>query len=182
MLRILCLGNELLADDAFGPVVAEGLRRAFPHLDVVFTTDSGLDLLEYLTETDLLVVVDTIQTGKVPTGTLYVAGISDIKTPLGPSPHYIGLLEALQVAKELLLKVPDDVIILAVEAADCLTLGGTMHVAVQAAVGLAIDLVREISMEWKPASVRLDKDSGGGLMRAIMAVTARWGSERFVVI
>lgn len=106
MLRILCLGNELLADDAFGPVVAEGLRRAFPHLDVVFTTDSGLDLLEYLTETDLLVVVDTIQTGKVPTGTLYVAGISDIKTPLGPSPHYIGLLEALQVAKELLLKVP----------------------------------------------------------------------------
>jgi len=33
----------------------------------------------------------------------------------GPSPHYVGLLETLQLAKELLLNVPKGVIILAIE-------------------------------------------------------------------
>ena len=48
MTRILCLGNELLADDAFGLVAAEELRRRFPQMDVVFTTDSGFHLLDNL--------------------------------------------------------------------------------------------------------------------------------------
>src|SRR5208283_5509171 len=47
-IRILCLGNELLADDAFGSAVAEELRRRFPTMDVVFTTDSGFHLLDNL--------------------------------------------------------------------------------------------------------------------------------------
>ena len=86
------------------------------------------------------------------------------------------------MAKELLLNVPKDVIILAVEAADCLTLGGKMHDAVKSAVGLVVDLVAEIAQNWKPAGAHQDKDSGDGLRRAIAAVSARWGSERLVVI
>ncbi len=182
VIRILCLGNELLADDAFGLVVAEELRRRFPQLDVVFTTDSGFHLLDNLLEANLICVIDCIQTGNVPPGTLYVLRSSDMKSSYGPSPHYVGLLETLQLAKELLLNVPKDVIILAVEAADCLTLGGKMHDAVKSAVGLVVDLVAEIAQNWKPADVRHDKDSGDGLRRAIAAVSARWGSERLVVI
>src|SRR5271167_4108673 len=87
MFRILCLGNELLADDAFGLAAAEELRRRFPQMDVVFTTDSGFHLLDYLAEIELLVVVDSIQTGRVSPGTLYVLRSSDIKSPSGPSPH-----------------------------------------------------------------------------------------------
>ena len=180
--RILCLGNELLADDAFGLVAAEELRRRFPQMDVVFTTDSGFHLIDYLAEIQLLVVVDSIQTGNVPPGTLYVLRSSDMKSTFGPSPHYVGLLETLQLAKELLLNVPKDVIILAVEAADCLTLGGKMHDAVKSAVGLVADLVAEIAQNWKPADAHHDQDSGDGLRRAIATVSARWGSERLVVI
>jgi hydrogenase maturation protease len=182
MLRILCLGNDLLADDAFGLVVAEELRRRFPQLDVVSTTDSGLHLLDYLTGIQQLVVIDSIQTGKVRPGSLYLLQGSDMKSPSGPAPHYIGLFETLQLAKELLLKVPEEVIILAVEAADCLTLGGKMHADVQAAVELAVDFVGAIAFEWMPADARLDRVSGDGFARAIATVTARWGSERFVVI
>lgn len=181
MLCILCLGNELLADDAFGLVAAEELRRRFPQLDVVFTTDSGFHLIDYLAEIELLVVVDSIQTGNVSPGTLYVLRSSDMKSAYGPSPHYVGLLETLQLARELLLNVPKDVIILAVEAADCLTLGGKMHDAVKSTVGLVVDLVAEITQNWKPAEAH-DKVSGDGLKRAIATVSARWGSERLVVI
>ncbi len=79
---------------------------------------------------------------------------SDMKSTYGPSPHYVGLLETLQLAKELLLNVPKDVIILAVEAADCLTLGGKMNEAVRSAVGLVADLVAEIAQNWKPAEAQ----------------------------
>jgi hydrogenase maturation protease len=182
MLRILCLGNELLADDALGLVVAEELRRRFPQMDVVFTTDSGFHLIDYLAEIELLVVVDSIQTGNVPPGTLYVVRSSDMRSVYGPSPHYVGLLETLQLAKELLLNVPKDVIILAVEAADCLTLGGKMNDGVKSAVGLVADLVAEIAHNWKPAGALPGEDSADGLRRAIMTVSARWGSERLVVI
>lgn len=182
MLRILCLGNELLADDAFGFAAAERIKRSFPQIDVVATSDSGFHLIDYLTEISLLVVVDSIQTGNVPPGTLYVLRSSDMKSVYGPSPHYIGLLETLQLARELLLNVPKDVIILAVEAADCLTLGGAMHDAVKSAVELVTDLVAEIVHNGMLAGTHHDEDSGDGFSRAIATVTARWGAKRLVVI
>ena len=181
-IQVLCLGNELLTDDAFGSVAAEELRRRFPQMDVVFTTDSGFHLIDYLCAIDLLVVVDSIQTQSVPPGTLYVMRTSDMKSAFGPSPHYVGLLETLQLARELQQNVPKDVIILAVEAADCLTLGGKMHDAVKSAVRLVADLVMEITHEWNPAGVRHDELPGDGLARAIAVVSARWGSDRLVVI
>ena len=180
--RILCLGNELLADDAFGFAAAGELRRRFPQMDVVFTTDSGFHLLDNLLQAKFILVVDCIQTGSVPPGTLYVVRSSDLKSPSGPSPHYVGLLETLQLAKELLFKVPEDIIILAVEAADCLTLGGEMHESVKSAVGLVADLVAEIANDRESAGAHHDIGSGDGLRRAIATVSAQWGSERLVVI
>jgi len=179
--RVLCLGNELLADDAFGFVAAEELRRRFPQLDVVSTTDSGFHLIDYLDDIQLLIVVDSIQTGSVSPGSVYVLRSSDIKSPSGPSPHYVGLFETLQLAKELLHNVPKDVIILAVEAADCLTLGGEMHEAVKSAVGLVADLIGEITQDGKARGDNSDKMLGDKLSDAVKAVTASWGSDRVVV-
>ena len=182
MIRVLCLGNELLADDAFGLVVAEELRGRFPQMDVGFTSDSGFHLLDYLTDIDLLVVVDGIQTGNVPPGILFVLRSSDMKSVYGPSPGYVVLLETLQLAQELLLNVPKDVFILAVEAADCLTLGGAMHDTVKSTVGLVTDLVAEISHNREPAKAHHVQDSGDGFRRAIATATAHWGAKRLVVI
>jgi hydrogenase maturation protease len=182
MLRVLCLGNEILADDAFGLVAAEELRRRFPQLDVTFTTDSGFHLLDYIVDSPRLLVIDSIKTGHVEPGTLYVLHSSDMKSAFGPAPHYVGLFETLQLAKELLLNVPNDVTIMAVEAADCLTLGGKMHDAVKSAVGLVADLVAELVQDFEPVGAHPDEDSGDGLRRAIAVVSARWGSDRLVVI
>jgi Ni,Fe-hydrogenase maturation factor len=40
-IRILCLGNGLPGDAAFGLAAAEELRRRFPQMDVIFTTKSA---------------------------------------------------------------------------------------------------------------------------------------------
>jgi hydrogenase maturation protease len=179
--RVLCLGNELLADDALGLVAAEELRRRFPRLDVVFTTDSGFHLLDYLSDCTLLVVVDSIQTGQVPGGTLLVFPNADIQSPSGPSPHYVGLFETLQLGRKLVLPVPEEVIILAVEAVDCLTLGGEMHPAVKSAVGLVAELVGEIVQCTKPTATGQAVALADCLQRAFATVSARYAPGRMVL-
>jgi hypothetical protein len=86
------------------------------------------------------------------------------------------------LARELLLNVPQGVIILAAEVTDWLTLGGAMHDAVKSAVDLVADLVAEVMHNEQPADAHHNQDSGDGFGRAIAAVTARWGAKRFVVI
>ena len=66
----------------------------------------------------------------------------DVAGPPGGSPHFIGLFETLALGSALGLRVPAEVTIIAVEAFDCLTLGGPMHPAVAAAIPRVVELVR----------------------------------------
>lgn len=157
-LRVLCLGNELLADDAFGHVVADRLASELPGaLEVVKSSLAGLALLDELTEVSRLVVIDSVQTGKAPPGTLHILREEEIKPVGGPSPHYLGIFETLKLARQLGLPAPEEVIILAVETADCTTLGGPLHPAVLAAVPKVVERVREIAQASVVAAVHLSR-------------------------
>lgn len=157
-LRVLCLGNELLADDAFGHVVADRLvcelsknageespgATARADIEVIKSSLAGLGLLDELTGAPRLIVIDSVQTGNAPPGTLHILHEDDLKTPAGPSPHYFGIFESLGLARRLGLPAPEEVIILAVETADCTTLGGNMHPAVLAAIPNVVQRVAEV--------------------------------------
>jgi len=140
--RVLGLGNELLADDAFGILVAQEIQRLAPgQVEVVCTPESGFSLLDYVLGTPRLLVVDAIQTGRAEPGTLHEFAEGDVASAPGNSPHFVGLFETLALARKLGLPAPCDVRILAVEAADCLTVGGPMHPAVRAAIPEAVRLI-----------------------------------------
>ena len=135
----------MLADDAFGHVVADQLRAVLPSsVEVVFTSASGFDLLDDVLSAERLVVVDTIQTGKSPPGTIHVVNEGDISSAPGESPHYVGLFETLRLGRRLDMPVPREVTIVAVEADDCRTVGGAMTPPVQAAVPKVVALVKEL--------------------------------------
>jgi len=143
--RVLCLGNDLLGDDSLGSMVAAQLRRSVPPgVEVVCTPETGFHLLDYALDTDRLIVVDTVVTGSAPPGTIYEFHDSDLKTVPGGSPHYVGLFEALAVARFLGLPSAHQVFILAVEASDCLTLGEHMHPAVMAAIPVLLERLQGI--------------------------------------
>jgi hydrogenase maturation protease len=143
--RLLGLGNEILADDAFGILAAREIERlALPGLEVVTSAESGLSLLDHVQDVERLIVIDTIQTGRAEPGTIHVVHEQDAAGAPGGSPHFIGLFETLALGRALGLRVPADVTILAVEAADCLTLGGAMHAAVSAALPRAVELVKDL--------------------------------------
>ncbi len=140
-LRVLCLGNDMLADDAFGPVVAAAVQAKFPGVEVVVSPASGFGLLDDLLNTTRLIVVDSVQSGGAPPGTVYCLREEDLQCPVGGSAHYVGLFEMLALARALQLSVPRDVVILAVETADCITVGGAMDPVVQEAVPLVVGQV-----------------------------------------
>jgi hydrogenase maturation protease len=144
-IRVLCLGNELLADDSLGSVVAEDIRQfMLPDVEVVSTPEAGFHLLDYVLNVSCLIVIDTVVTGTAKPGTIYVLHEKDFRTTPGGSPHYIGLQETLSIARALYLSVAETVVVLGVEAADCCTLGGAMHPAVHAAMPALLSKVREM--------------------------------------
>ena len=144
--RVLGVGNEILADDALGLLAARQLAPLFPpdEVEVVESSESGLHLLDYVTGVSRLVVIDTVETGRAAPGTILVVREEDVRTAPGSSAHGTGLFDALALARKLGYPVPADVTILAVEAADCLTLGGPMHPAVAAALPCVVEQARAI--------------------------------------
>lgn len=133
--RVLCLGNDILADDALGLLVADYLREFdFPEIDIVSSAESGFHLLDYVLDVHTLIVIDTVKTGLAPPGTICQLRPDEMQVVTGGSPHYIGLSETLALARRLKLPVAINVIILAVECSDCLTVGGEMSPAVRAAI------------------------------------------------
>src|SRR3989304_3581521 len=143
--RVLCLGNPLLADDAFGAAVAAALPGCVPPEGGGGRSEgTGFGLLDDLLNTGRLIVVDTVQTETAEPGTVYCVREGDLRTAPGPSPHYVGLFEMLALAPPPRLPRPQEGVILAVEAADCITVGGTMHPAVRAAVPVIVGQVASI--------------------------------------
>jgi hydrogenase maturation protease len=142
-LRLLGLGNEILADDAFGILVAREAERRFPgQIEVAHSSAAGYDLMDHLLGTRRLLVVDTIVTGRAQPGAISVF-TADRVQPAAPggSPHFLGLFEVLAVGRKLDLDVPQETIVIAVEASDCITVGGPMHPDVQAAIPAVVEVV-----------------------------------------
>lgn len=141
--RVLGLGNEILGDDAVGILAARQVAECFPpeEVEVVSSSESGLHLLDYLVDVSCLIVIDSVQTGHAAPGTIFVVREEDVRSAAGSTPHGTGLFDTLALARTLGFKVPDEVTILGVETADCLTLGGEMHPAVAAAIPEVVERV-----------------------------------------
>ena len=141
-IRVLGLGNDILGDDALGIRVAREVEARFGHeVEVVASSQSGFHVMDDLLGVSRLLVVDSIQTGSTKPGTVYVLDENSIRPTQGVSSHSLGIFEVLEVARRLSLPVPAECVILAVEAADCTTVGGGMHPDVEAAIPLVVEWV-----------------------------------------
>lgn len=143
---VLCLGNEILSDDGFGPEVARRLQNEDMHdlpADVVFAPLAGFYLLDLLAGRKRVLIVDTIRTGTAEVGTLhhFPAGALTPSHHLTTS-HQISLPTALELGRQLLLEMPDVVDVLAVEAQDIETLSEELTPAVRDALKQTLDFVR----------------------------------------
>lgn len=146
-LLVLCLGNEIVSDDAFGPIVAQELAKETEisrRADVIFAPVAGFSLLDLLSGRKKALIVDIIRTGKAEPGTLhsFPAGTLTPSYHLTTS-HQINLPTALELGRQLGYDMPGDIDILAVEAQDLETLREELTPPVQAALPSALQAVRD---------------------------------------
>ncbi len=147
---IVCIGNEMVADDGVGWEVHERLRESdLPeNIRLVFLGLGGIDLLEEIDGEEVLVVVDGVQLGAVP-GTIHQLGWEQLPaTPPRPvSGHGIGIREAIGVGRVLYPeRVPKEIFLVGVEGKcfNQLGMGLTDEVAraVPQAVATVLNLVQ----------------------------------------
>lgn len=143
---ILCLGNEIISDDGFGPEVAKRLMQQddLPELvEVIFAPLAGFNLIDLLAGRDRVLIVDTVRTGHSPPGTLHQFD-PDAFAPTRnlTTSHQISLPTALELGRQMGAKMPDLVEVLGVEAEDLATLREGLSPRVQVAVDEALLQIR----------------------------------------
>jgi hydrogenase maturation protease len=136
-LLVLGLGNDILTDDAVGLLVVRELRSRLvghPSVDIRVTTEMGLALLDFMTGYRVVVIVDSIQTGKSSPGFLHELDAAALHSLTGRTPHFVGVGETLALGRQLGLPMPEQVKIFAIEVQDPFTLGTVLTPALQSAV------------------------------------------------
>jgi len=155
---VVGLGNVLMGDDAFGPMVIRALEAGYEFPADVAVSDlgtPGLDLIPYFTGLDALVIVDTVSSAGSP-GELRLYRRDEIlRTPPQPrlSPHDPGLKEALLTA-EFAGNGPREVLLVGAipgEVRTAVGLSGPVRAAVPVAVA---EVVRELGRLGVPARAR----------------------------
>jgi hydrogenase maturation protease len=101
---VICIGNELVADDAIGFEVHVRLQKILPpDVRLEYCSVGGVALLDLLDGTqEAMVVVDAMCLG-APIGTVHCLSIGDIPQRSGNaiSAHGIGLRETMQIGSVL---------------------------------------------------------------------------------
>jgi len=147
---VLGLGNELLADDSVGILAVRRLKKEINgDVSLVECSLVGMALLDQLVGCEKAVIIDAIQSGEYPTGTVLELNAEDLRAVRAPSSHYSGLPEIIATASELDLPFPSQIKIVAVEIADAVTLGGDMSASVTSALDEVVLRVNRLVCDWQ---------------------------------
>lgn len=146
-LVILGLGNDLLGDDAIGLLAAEALRGCErPGVAVRTSVQAGLYLLESLQGFEDAIVVDSVL-GDHP-GTIRELRGAELHEVSVPSAHYVGLPEALAIARESGLHVPRRLRIFGVEIGVAQEIGSPPSPPVEACLPQLVLVVTRAAADW----------------------------------
>jgi hydrogenase maturation protease len=119
---ILGLGNPILTDDGVGVLVAEAVRSRLPYgtpVDINEVSVGGLTLMESMIGYDRVILIDALQLKKGKPGTVHRLSLEDLAaispTQHSASPHDASLVTALETGRRMGLRLPEDIVIYAIE-------------------------------------------------------------------
>ena len=148
---IVCIGNDLVADDGVGHAVYKILASQLPaNTRLKLLGLGGMSLLDEFQGEEHLVVVDAVQLGASP-GTIHVMDWSMLpSSDSHVSCHGIGIREAIDVSRKLYPEVtPKTVHLIGIEGRCFDRLGEGLSAEVAAAVKPAAQAVLELLTQAK---------------------------------
>jgi len=118
---ILALGNPILSDDGVAHEVAdrlaEPLQAEGAQYDIIKSSAATMDIIPKLAGYERLIVIDAVQLGSAPLGTVHHFTLSDLASTVRPSsPHDINFATAFQMAGQWGYHIPADIRIYGIEA------------------------------------------------------------------
>lgn len=143
-IKILGCGNTLVGDDGVGIRVIERLQRLklSPNVEIIDAGVGGLAILSWIEDADKVIIVDAVQTGNEPPGTVYE--FTDKEMPPSNmfmlSLHDLNLVDTLNVGR-IVQKMPDEIVIIGVEVNRVAEFTKELTPEVEAAIPEVIDLV-----------------------------------------
>ena len=147
---VIGLGNPILGDDGVGWKVVEEVKSAINHqLPVEIDTAAlgGLSLMERLIGYERVIIVDSMETGSSPVGSVSVFPLASLPDPMAghsASAHDATLITALRTAEQLGADIPRKIDIVAIEANNVYNFSEELSHPVAAAVPLAVEKVLEL--------------------------------------
>ena len=145
---VVCVGNDLVADDAVGYEVFRRLSDSPlpPDVTLHYAAVGGITLLDYLTGAEsVMIVVDAVQFG-APTGTIHNLRWDELPD-FGAgaiSAHFIGLKETIDIGRLLYPeRLPSTVLLVGIEGRRFDQTRDAMSPEVAAAIEPAVARIRE---------------------------------------
>jgi hydrogenase maturation protease len=141
---IVGLGNPILGDDGIGWRVAEAVKEALPAAEVDCLALGGLSLMERLIGYRRAIIVDAIQTRDGQIGQVYTLSLEalpDFSAGHTTAAHDTSLQTALNLGKTMGAQLPDEVLIVAIEANRVYDFSEELSPAVEAAIPAATQAV-----------------------------------------
>ncbi|MFZ5942963.1 MAG: hydrogenase maturation protease [Bacillota bacterium] len=142
---VVGLGNPILTDDGVGNKIAQILKEQVnTDVEVVEASLAGFNLLDLLAGYKTAILVDAVQTKGGKAGDIYRLEKDDLAfSQRLSSVHDINLYTAWQLGEQLGVKLPDRLIIFAVEVEDVLTFSENLTPTVEAVVPQVCEMVLE---------------------------------------
>jgi len=149
---VIGLGNPILGDDGVGWHVAEEIAKITvdrSNVEVDCVSLGGLSLMERLTGSRRVILIDAIFTGGAPIGTvsqITLGDLPDLTTGHSASVHDTSLHNALNIGRSMDIPLPEDqdVIIIAIEAENVYDFSQELSPAVAAAVPQTVKVVMDL--------------------------------------
>lgn len=118
---ILGLGNPILRDDGVGLAVARALFDSLP-AGTAFLKEAGvggIELLHVLEGWERVLIVDSLEPGKIRPGEVVEIRHEDLEQKYTPlSPHNAGLMHCLKLGRACGMAMPEEVKVFAIGVSD----------------------------------------------------------------
>lgn len=145
---IIGLGNPILGDDGVGWAVADKVQPQI-EIEIEKLSLGGLSLMERISGYERVILIDAIQTGSKPLGSVSVFPLKDLTNPFSghsASVHDTSLLTALDTGRRLGVPLPndDEITVVAIEAENVYDFSEELSPPIAAAVPIATQKVLDL--------------------------------------
>ena len=147
---VIGLGNPILGDDGVGWKIADEVAAAVgPQSPIEIDTAAlgGLSLMERMLDYDRVVLVDSMETGQNPVGSVQTFPLASLPDPMAghsASTHDTSLITALKTAESIGADIPKRVDVVAIEAQNVYDFSEELSPSVAAAVPRAVQAVLDL--------------------------------------